>query len=77
MLVGVGELQEKVKDKIKKLGIEDKVIFTGNSDDIADLMQAIDIYAFPSRFERIGIVLIEAQAAGLKCFTSKEIPDET
>ena len=39
-------------------------------------MQAMDIFAFPSRFEGFGIVLIEAQAAGLKCLTSKEIPNE-
>lgn len=76
LLVGVGDLQEKVKDKIKQLGIEDKVIFTGKRNDIAALMQAMDIFAFPSRFEGFGIVLIEAQAAGLKCLTSKEIPDE-
>ena len=76
LLVGVGTLQDKIKDKIKQLEIEDKVIFTGKRNDIAGLMQAMDIFAFPSRYEGFGIVLIEAQAAGLKCITSKEIPDE-
>ena len=37
-------------------------------------MQAMDLFALPSRFEGLGIVLIEAQAAGLKCIVSEEIP---
>lgn len=76
LLIGVGELQETIRAKIRELEIEDKVIFTGKRDDIGGLMQAMDIFAFPSRFEGFGIVLIEAQAAGLKCLTSKEIPNE-
>lgn len=76
LLVGVGELQETVKRRVKELGIESKVIFTGKRNDVAGLMQAMDVFAFPSRHEGFGIVLIEAQAAGLKCITSKGIPSE-
>lgn len=76
LLVGIGELEEKVKAKVKEYKIEDKVIYTGKRDDVCGLMQAMDIFAFPSRFEGFGIVLIEAQAAGLKCLTSKNIPEK-
>lgn len=74
LLVGVGELEDSIKDKVSALGLQDKVIFAGKREDINCLMQAMDLFAFPSRFEGFGIVLIEAQAAGLKCIVSKEIP---
>ncbi|MEK5256440.1 glycosyltransferase family 1 protein [Paenibacillus sp. FSL F4-0125] len=78
MLVGSGELEDFLKKKIRKLQIENKVIFTGVRDDIPDLLQAMDIFLFPSLFEGLGIVLIEAQAASLKCITSKNVvPKET
>lgn len=44
-------------------------------EDVSSLMQAMDVFVFPSRFEGFGIVLIEAQAAGLKCIVSEEIPE--
>ena len=54
------------------MNLQDKVTFTGARLDVDKLVQAMDIFVFPSRFEGLGIVLIEAQAAGLKCITSKE-----
>jgi len=74
LLIGIGELEDTIKDKVNNLGLKDKVIFTGKREDINCLMQAMDLFAFPSRFEGFGIVLIEAQAAGLKCIVSEEIP---
>lgn len=74
LLVGIGELEGTIRDKVSNLGLEDKVIFTGKREDVNCLMQAMDLFALPSRFEGLGIVLIEAQAAGLKCIVSEEIP---
>jgi glycosyltransferase involved in cell wall biosynthesis len=77
LLVGDGELRTLIEDKVRKLGIEDKVIFTGVRSDIPDLLQVMDVFVFPSLYEGLGIVLIEAQTAGLKCFTSdKVVPNE-
>lgn len=76
LLVGIGELEDKIKAKVREYSLEDKVIYTGKREDVGGLMQAMDIFAFPSRFEGFGIVLIEAQAAGLKCLTSKNIPEK-
>lgn len=76
LLVGIGELEDKIKARVREYGLEDKVIYTGKREDVDGLMQAMDIFAFPSRFEGFGIVLIEAQAAGLKCLTSKNIPEK-
>ena len=71
LLAGAGELEEKIKEKVKNLNLEDSVLFLGSRSDINDVMQAFDVFLFPSIFEGLGVVLIEAQAAGLRCFTSE------
>ena len=40
-------------------------------------MQAMDVFVFPSKYEGLGIVLIEAQKSGLPCFSSDAVPDYT
>ncbi|MGI6537820.1 MAG: glycosyltransferase family 1 protein [Caldicoprobacterales bacterium] len=77
VLVGDGELRGQIEQKVNNMGLEDRVIFTGIRSDIPDLLQAMDTFVFPSKFEGLGIVLIEAQAAGLPCYTSnKVVPKE-
>lgn len=77
LLIGTGEKEEQIKDKVKKLNIEKNVIFLGFSGKVNEYMNAMDIFVFPSKFEGLGIVLIEAQANGLHCFASKGvIPSE-
>ncbi len=76
MLVGKGENHEQIKQKVKELGINDKVMFMGARQDVNELLQAMDVFVLPSLFEGLGMVLIEAQAAGLPCVTSKDVvPD--
>lgn len=76
MLIGKGELQPKVKEKVEKLGLSDSVIFAGLRKDIPELLQAMDLFVFPSLFEGLGIVAVEAQAAGLKCVVADTVPKE-
>ena len=52
------------------------VIFTGLRKDVADLMQAMDVFAFPSLYEGMPVTLIEAQASGLPCVISEKVPIE-
>ena len=73
MLVGQGENEGSIRDKVKELGIEDNVMFMGVRSDVHKLMQVMDVFLLPSRFEGLPLVLVEAQAAGLKCFTSKDV----
>ena len=75
-LVGEGRLKLEIEEKIKEIGLQDKVLFLGIRNDVNELMKAFDIFAFPSLFEGLGIVLIEAQAAGLKCIVSDQVPKE-
>lgn len=76
LLVGDGELRSQIEEKAKQLGIWDKLILTGVREDVPALLQMMDAFVFPSLFEGLGIVLIEAQTAGLPCFTSKDVVPE-
>lgn len=65
-----------VKKKVNELGLADKVLFLGMRKDVPDLMQGMDCFVFPSRYEGLPLVGIEAQAAGLNCFFSSSITKE-
>lgn len=75
VLVGAGP-QDELKQKAKALGIDQDVIFTGARDDVADVLQAFDAFAFPSFSEGLPVTVVEAQAAGLRCFLSKAVTTE-
>ena len=77
LLVGNGELRLDIEKRAETLGIIDKIIFVGSVDDVENYLQAMDIFAFPSRFEGLGNVIIEAQAVGLRCVSSDNVPMET
>lgn len=76
MLIGEGSLEKKIKDKAKKLGILSSIKFMGILSNVNECMQAMDVFVFPSLYEGLGIVTIEAQAAGLKCIVADTIPRE-
>lgn len=73
LLVGEGELQSKLEEQAKSLGVIDKVIFAGFHSNAEDYLSAMDVFVFPSSYEGLGLVLIEAQANGLPCFTSQGV----
>lgn len=77
LLVGEGELRPEIERLVARLGLSDRTILAGVRPDVPRLMRgAMDVFAFPSRFEGLGLVLVEAQAAGLPCVISDVIPDE-
>lgn len=76
MLLGNGPLYDTVLEKVKKLGLEEKVIFTGVHKDPEKYYNAMDCFVLPSLYEGLGIVCIEAQTNGLSCIVSEAIPQE-
>lgn len=76
LLVGAGELENDIRAEVRGLGLADKVIFLKNRADTERLYAAMDAFAFPSLYEGLGIVLVEAQASGLPCVISERIPKE-
>jgi glycosyltransferase involved in cell wall biosynthesis len=77
LLIGDGPLRPIIEQKVTYLGLTDHVLFTGAMDNIPQIMLgAMDNFLFPSLYEGLGLVLIEAQAAGLPCTYSDAIPRE-
>lgn len=78
LLVGGGELddalQNQMKQKVKDLGLGDAVQFLGVREDVADVMQAFDLFLLPSLFEGLPVTMVEAQASGLPCVISDKVP---
>lgn len=76
MLVGVGNLENQIREKVKELNIENNVIFTGLRQDVPALLSAFDTFVFPSIYEGMPNTVIEAQASGLNCLISDTITKE-
>lgn len=76
LLIGGGELKDELKKQVEDLGLKDAVCCLNWQENIQDYFQAMDVFCLPSLFEGLGITCIEAQAAGLRCLLSDEIPEE-
>lgn len=73
---GKGPLEEDIKNKLKEYDLTNRVILAGNRSDVNRVLQAMDIFLFPSVWEGLGIACVEAQAAGLVTLCSNTIPNE-
>lgn len=74
LLIGEGDLRMDMEVLAKKKGLEDCVLFLGMREDVPQLLMAMDLFVFPSKYEGLGIVAIEAQASGLRCICSDAVP---
>lgn len=76
LLVGLGPLEQEVRDKVHRLGLDDCVRFLGYRSDIPQLLMAMDAFLFPSLFEGFPVSLVEAQCTGLPCFVADTVTTE-
>lgn len=74
--VGDGDCRPEVERLIAESGLTKDIILLGNRDDVPALLQAMDVFVLPSRFEGLGMAAVEAQAAGLPCLLSDTIPHD-
>lgn len=74
--VGSGEMKNEIEHRAQSMLLKSNIHFLGVRTDVADVMQAFDIFMLPSRFEGLPVVGIEAQAAGLPCLFSSVITSE-
>lgn len=74
IMVGKGPLEDDIKKQIKELNIEDDVLMLGQRLDANELYQVFDVFLFPSLYEGLGMVLVEAQASGCYCIASTCVP---
>lgn len=77
VMIGFGELESAMHEKIQQYGLQDKVEDLGRRDDIKQFYNAFDAFLLPSLYEGMPVVGIEAQCAGLPIFFSKNITEET
>ncbi|MGN1328887.1 MAG: glycosyltransferase [Eubacterium sp.] len=76
LLLAGGEETEELMSLAKKLGIDRDIRFLGVRNDIDKLLQAFDVFLFPSTSEGLPVSVIEAQAADLPVVMSENITNE-
>lgn len=76
LLVGDGPLRKDVENKVKRLDLNSKVKFLGIRKDIDHVLQAMDVFIFPSLHEGLPVSLVEAQGSGLPCLISDKVSSE-
>ncbi len=76
LLIGDGKLKQEIMGIAHSLEIEDRIIFAGQRTDVPELLSAMDVLVFPSHYEGLPGVVVEAQAAGLRCYVSDAVSQE-
>lgn len=76
LLVGDGIQKGEITKRIRELNLQKQVKMLGVREDVSSLLQAFDIFVFPSFHEGLPVTLIEAQGAGLPCMISDRITTE-
>ncbi len=76
VIVGEGQLRQKLIKETEKAGIADRFIFTGFIKDAVSVIHLFDIFVFPSLWEGCPVSLLEAMSEGKPCiaFSSGDIP---
>ena len=76
MLVGDGAWRPQIEKWVSESGCADSIILAGLRSDIPALLQAFDVFVFPSLYEGLPLSVLEAQASGLPCIISSNIDRE-
>jgi glycosyltransferase involved in cell wall biosynthesis len=76
LLIGDGPNRKAIEEKIELLKLGQAVIYAGFRSDVPEMLQAMDVFLFPSLYEGLPVTLIEAQASGLHCVVSDTITKE-
>ena len=75
LLMGTGPLEDQVRRKVNELGLTDRVHFLGVRSDVNRILQAVDVFVLPSRYEGLSLTSVEAQTSGLRCFFSDTVSE--
>ena len=73
VIVGNGELEGEIENRIDELGMRDNVIHLENRNDVNCLLQMADVFLMPSLFEGLSVAAVEAQASGIRCLLSDNV----
>ncbi|WHZ31948.1 glycosyltransferase [Desemzia incerta] len=76
LIIGEGSLENMLREKIKEMNLDEQVFLLGFKNNIEDYLKASDLFVLPSKSEGLSIATIEAQATGLSCLVSENVPTE-
>lgn len=76
VLIGDGPKKSYIEKKVKQLGIENKIVFIGQTNKVENYLQAMDIMLLTSHYEGLPNVVIEWQTNGLPCIISNNVTEE-
>lgn len=76
LLIGEGPLYDESKNYVSELECKNNIIFIKNTNEIYKYYSAMDLFAFPSKYEGLGIVAVEAQISGLNTICSNCVPKD-
>lgn len=76
VLVGTGPLENDLREKVKSLKIEKKVIFLKDRRDIEKILSGLDVFLLPSLYEGLSVAAVEAQANSLLMICSDTVSRE-
>ncbi len=75
--VGIGDKEEECREIFRRNNCLRRVHFLGLRSDVNEILKSCDLFFMPSAFEGLGIVIVEAQVAGLQCLVSDVVPKES
>lgn len=76
VLIGDGSLKDEIHKKLEDKKLTECTRFLGIRNDVDKLLQALDVFIMPTRFEGLSLALLEVEASGLPCLTSDVVPAE-
>lgn len=76
LLVGAGPEKEKIIKRLEDCGLTNRYLILSNRSDIPYILKTMNVFAFPSKFEGLGIAFIEAQASNIPCVVSTSVPKQ-
>jgi len=76
LMIGNGATQPKIREMVEAKGLSNKCTFAGVQSNVAPFLKASDLFLFPSRWEGLGLVTLESQAAGVPVIASSNVPLE-
>ncbi|MBP3596064.1 MAG: glycosyltransferase [Clostridia bacterium] len=75
LLIGEGPLKAKIHEKVNNLNLNEVVYFLGVKENVSEYFQAMDLFLFPSLYEGLGMVAVEAQCSNLPVICSTAVPE--
>ena len=72
-IVGDGELENEIRNRITELNLNKSVIILQHRDDVHCLLQMADVFLMPSLYEGLSVACVEAQSSGIVCLCSDNV----